>query len=255
MSATTDKITTIIVDDEQDAIDVLKFIIGKYCPELEVVATAHSADEAQEKIATLRPFLLLLDINIASTSGGRNTFDFLPNLPDYPCEIVFITAYDQYAIRAIKLHAFDYLLKPVEAGELMEMAQKLRERVAMHPMKGRLVSLAESSATSSEIWLPVRNGLRKVLLDEILWVKAEEHYSRIGLASNEVLFASKSFKELRELLEVPAFFCTHRSYLIQLNKIRELRFRGDSQVCMQDGTKVPVARNRKKEFLQLIGKT
>lgn len=251
----TSAISTLIVDDEQDAIDVLSYVIDKYCPELEVVATARSAATAIEKINQFKPALLLLDINIGSTSGGKNIFDVLPDLPKYPFEIVFVTAYDQFAIRAIKLHAFDYLLKPVDAREMMGMAQKLAARADASKLRPRLESLAESQSgkeAGHSIWLPVKSGIRKTEIEKIVWVKAEEHYTRICIEGGEVLFTNKSFKEVKEMLDRPGFFCTHRSYLIQLGKVSEVCLKGDNQVVMEDGSSIPVARNRKKAFESLL---
>lgn len=250
-------ITTFILDDEPDAVEVLSFMIAEYCSELTVVGKSYNGADALKQIEQLRPSLLLLDINIGSTSSGKTIFDFLPLLPDYPCEFVFITAYDQYAIRAVKLHAFDYLLKPVEVGELKEMSHKIAQQVASGGTRQRLEGLSrtgEMKEESKEIWLPVHGRLRKVILQEILWVKAEEHYTRVGLAGGEVLFVSRSFRELKAVLVPPNFFCTHRSYLANMDKIKEILYRGELQLVMEGGFVVPVARNRRGDFLQLMGK-
>ena len=120
-------IRAIIVDDEQDAREVLEYIITNYCKDIELVGVASNADEAFKIILKEKPNLLLLDIEIANDKSNENSFDLLKRLPTYNFEVIFITAYNEYALQAIKLHAFDYLLKPVNVQELVNSIGSIKQ--------------------------------------------------------------------------------------------------------------------------------
>lgn len=248
------QISTLIVDDEQDALDVMSYIIDKFIPELKVMGLARSSNQAYELILEHQPQLLLLDIDIGSTSEGETIFNLLSRVPVYGYKIIFVTAFNEYAIQAIKWHAFDYLLKPINVRELTEAVHKLQQQMSLGSGQDRIQGLSryfEKGRSNLPIWLPTSKGFKRVFIQDVVWVKAVEHYTEI-FAEGEVTFSNHAFKDIKEVLSQDFFFWVHRSYLINTRQIREIVVKGDNMVVMVDGTEIPIARNRKKTFLNFI---
>lgn len=251
-----DKLRAIIVDDEQDAREVLKYIITKYCSNVELVGIAENANQAYEIICKERPNVLLLDIQIATQNSPENSFDLLKRIPNYPYNIVFVTAYDKYAIQAIKIHAFDYLLKPVDVDELVHVfnsIQKEDKNIDSHTK--RINSLHESvtanNGNTNSIWLNTYKGHLKILYSEIKFIKSIEKYIEIQL-QEEKLFINQSLKEITELLPSDLFFKVHRSYLVNLLNIKEIRRENGEVYLAFNNEVIPVSRRKKVEFLKRV---
>lgn len=240
----------VIVDDEQSARNTLKAFIEKYCPDLEVVGMAEGVSEAAELIDGLRPDLIFLDIQMP----GENGFQLLKRLPDYHFSLVFTTAYDQYALRALKLGALDYLLKPIDMLELQEAVQKAAAHKEMVGSQNRLEFFKEQQQQDfpERLVVSTSEGFFILAFDEILWLEADRNYTRIILKNKRKIIASKTLKHFSELLPPTRFFRIHKSYAINLNEVVRVSRGQVGCVEMTDGSELEFAKGRKARLLELL---
>jgi two-component system LytT family response regulator len=253
-------LSAILVDDESHCLDTLEWQLEEYCPDVEVVARCNSGMEAIDRITELKPQLVFLDIEMP----GMNAFEMLEQLQHahsgstdrraLPFEIVFTTAYDQYAVHAFKIAAVDYLLKPIDERELQRSVAKVREHQSvLNADQLRLLNerLTQPQRTPGRLALPTSDGLELVEVDKILYCASESNYCHIHLADREY-FITRTLKEIQETLEGSSFFRIHNRFLINLNHLsKDVRGEG-GYVVMKNGQQLPVARSRKEELLQLI---
>ncbi|MEP7256304.1 MAG: LytTR family DNA-binding domain-containing protein [Ferruginibacter sp.] len=245
-------ITAIIVDDEAKGRLALRQKLKSYCPNVTIVAEAVDGIEALSAIDKHQPQLIFLDIEMPKMNG----FEMLNNIKEKKFHIIFTTAYDQYAIKAIKYAAFDYLLKPIDIEELKaavaradlsetEQTKKqieLLQQNMQHP-KNQLKKLA----------IPTLEGLLFFNINDIIHLEANSNYTFIHFSGKPKITASKTLKEFEELLPEDIFFRTHHSHLINLNYIKRY-IKGDGgQIELQNGNYVDVSRRKKEEFLKAIG--
>jgi two-component system, LytTR family, response regulator len=245
-------ITAIIIDDETKGRLALREKLSSYCPQIKVLAEAGNGAEALMLIQHHHPQLIFLDIEMPRMSG----FDMLNELPEKNFHIIFTTAYDQYAIKAIKYAAFDYLLKPIDIEELKTAVAKLDN--AQNNQTKKQVELLNQHMQHpkkqvSKLAIPTLEGLVFYEIKDIVYLEANSNYTNIYLDNKAKITASKTLKELEELLPPDIFFRTHHSYLINLNYIKRY-IKGDGgQIEMQNGAYVDVSRRKKEEFLKVIG--
>ena len=245
-------INTIIIDDEAKGRLALREKLSAYCPQIKVVAEAANGQEALLLIHHHKPQLIFLDIEMPRMNG----FEMLNEIAEKKFHIIFTTAYDQYAIKAIKYAAFDYLLKPIDIEELKTAVSKLdnqennqtKKQVELlnqnmqHPKK-QLYKLAISTS----------EGLMFYDINEIIHLEANSNYTAIYFANKTKIIASKTLKEFEELLPEDIFFRTHHSHLINLNYIKRY-IKGDGgQIELQNRNFVDVSRRKKDDFLKAIG--
>jgi two-component system, LytTR family, response regulator len=249
-------IKAILVDDEYKSRENLKMILEEYCADVAVTGQAGSVSEASELILTLKPDLVFLDIQMKMETG----FDLLESLHHIDFDIIFVTAYAEYALKAIKFSAVDYVLKPVDISELQEAVEKVikRRSKAQNLDKGKLeVLLSNLKSDDSEnykIALPTANGLVFVKLKNILYLEAESNYTNFHFADGSKIMVSRTLKEYEEMLANNGFFRIHKSYLINLNEIREY-VRGDGgYVVMSNKMALDVSKRKKEPFLDRISK-
>jgi len=259
-------IRAIIVDDEEKSRKLLKNLLSDYCSSVEVVTMANSVSSAMRAVQKYRPELIFLDIIMPDENGFR----LLEMIKDIDIEVIFTTAYDQYAIKAIRFSALDYLLKPINIDELQSSVMKVEEKLnRKHDEKTfnkRLHVFLENSQMQphqKKIGLPTQTGINFVIIEDILICRAEGNYSIIYLASNnskEII--TRTLKEFEELLSDYNFFRVHRSYLINLSHIKEYSrtnqspdFDGDGGcVIMINNMKIPVSREKRKLLLGRFSK-
>jgi len=242
----------IIIDDEAKGRLALKEKLKQYCPGIDVIAEAANGKEGIEVIEKLHPNIIFLDIEMPVMNG----FEMLNNISHQNFHIIFTTAYDQYAIKAIKYAAFDYLLKPIDIEELKTAISRtmacetdqtkkqieLLKQNNLHPKK-QLNKLA----------VPTLDGLLFYEINDIIHLEANSNYTQIYFNNQSKILASKTLKDFEELLPEEKFFRVHHSHLINLNYIKKY-IRGDGgQIELQNGTYVDVSRRKKEEFLKAIG--
>jgi two-component system LytT family response regulator len=242
---------SIIVDDEFKSRESLKALIEKFCENIEVSALCQNGDEALAAIETVKPDVIFLDIQLQRETG----FEILERLDKIEFEIVFTTAFSEFAVKAFKFAAIDYLLKPVDINELRQAIEKARKRI-LGSISERVAELAQNlrgtSFRHSRLAIPASDGLAFINVTEILYCEASGNYTNIYMDDNRKFVVSRTLKEYDDLLEEHDFFRIHNSFLINLNAIKRY-IRGDGgQVVMLNDKALDVSKLKKKGFLEKI---
>lgn len=240
-------IRAVIIDDEPHAAQVLQILLEKHCPGVIVEAVCHAAKEADKLVRTIKPQLVFLDIEMPHMNG----FELLEKLAPVNFQVIFTTSYDQYAIKAIRFSALDYLLKPVDPQELKAAVSK---SVAIVP--GQLDILGEKMrqppALSNRIALPTMEGLEMLPVDTILYCTANSNYTSLVLKDKQKLTVSRTLKEIEDMLEDYPFLRVHHSCLVNLHEIKKY-IRGEGgTLLMSDGAELSVSRSRKDLLLKKL---
>lgn len=242
----------IIIDDENGARESLHNLIEKYCPQLEIVAKATNIEDAYKLINELAPQLIFLDIEMPNGNG----FDLLQKFSSINFDVIFTTAYDHYAIKAIKYSAIDYLLKPIDIDDLKsaveKVIQKQNDKLIKNEQILSLLNNLKPEQADKKIALHEGDGLTFVRLKEIIRCESDGNYTTIILEGNKRIVTSKTLGEYEELFSNENFFRIHRSHLIHLNHIKKYIKGEGGYVIMSDGSQVEVSRRKKQEFLDKI---
>lgn len=246
---------TIIVDDEKLSRSVLKLLVEKHCPGLDIIAVCSDGISALEAIEKHKPDLLFLDIEMP----GLNGFDVLKACKDASFAIIITTSHDQYALEAIRHNALDYLLKPIIKEDLQDAVDKATIRLAR--IKEQSVSKTDSLMEflhqhlhpGERLALPSPEGLRMLLVKDILYCMADGENTRIYMQNaTEPSLVNRSLKEVEAALKNKGFFRVHHSYVVNLFYM-DRYIKGDGgDIIMSDGSCIPVSRNRKQEFMERI---
>jgi two-component system, LytTR family, response regulator len=243
----------LIIDDEVDCVGVLDKLLTKYCPSIQIVGMTSIAEEGILLANKHKPDLLFLDIEMPVKNG----FQVLDELENVPNHLVFTTAYDRYAVQAIKYAAMDYLLKPIDAAELQQAVGKALQKQEIDLRQLDLLRkqlYAPQRNTSDRIALPYQHGYTFIDVSSIIFCEADNNYTKIYLTTGEMYLITKTLGDVEEVLDKDTFFRTHRQYLININHIkRYIKGDGSILVMTNDGN-VPIARNRKDEFNLLFTK-
>lgn len=242
----------IIVDDEERARRTLKALLKEYCPEVEVIGTYKSVPEGVLAINKYRPNLVFLDIEMPEYNG----FELLGFFRDVDFEIIFVTAYNQYALKAFEVSAVDYLLKPVDSDQLAKAVEKAQIRLGKETMQERLETLQTNTQDPifKRIALPISDGLLFVELEDIISLEADGAYTQVFLKDGKQILVSKRLKFFEDILkERKSFYRSHRSYLININFVKKLN-RSEGFLELDNGKSIPLARDKKIEFEQLLKK-
>lgn len=247
-------IRAVIIDDEPHSIDTLKWKLENYCEEVEVVASFDQPAEAVKYLKEQQPDILFLDIEMPLLTG----FDVLEELgKDLPYDIIFITAYDNFGIQAVKFSALDYLLKPVQNKELKDAVEKHRKKSRPGAFSGQLDLLqhnvqAEKKGRLGKIALASKESIEFVEAGEILYCEANSNYTNVYMTDGKRKVISRTLRDFEELLSAHGFFRPHLSYLVNLQRIREF-VRGDGGfLVMENKVKIPVSKSKREALLQLL---
>ncbi len=243
-------ITAIIIDDEQKGRIALRQKIKDYCPDVTVTGEAGDGEEGLRLIEQLQPGIVFLDIEMPRMSG----FDMLLRVRQQNFHLIFSTAYDHYAIKAIRFAAFDYLLKPVDIEELRAVVQRIKSGDQNGNTAMRIETLAHNLKHAlNKIAIPTTEGLLFFNVGDIIHIEAQSNYTVFSFVNRPKLTVSKTLKEFEDLLPADVFFRPHNSHIINLQFIKRY-IRGDGgQIEMQNGDYVDVSRRKKDEFLRLLG--
>ncbi len=244
-------IKAVIIDDEPGNIQNLQNLLAQYCSNVAILATATSASQGIEIIKTYTPDLVFLDIEMPRSSG----FDMLDRLDNINFEVIFVTAFNQYAIKAIRFCALDYLLKPINIKELISAIErvslKLMQRKENEQMKLFIQHLKQPENTG-KIALPMANEIQFVDINQIIYCKGEDNYTYFFLTNNKNLLVSKTLKEYEELLSEYKFLRVHRSYLINLNFVKSFVKKEGGYIVMSNNAQVSISRNKKEEVMRVL---
>ena len=239
----------IIVDDELAAREILSQLIGRFCPEVDIVASCHDLEEAVIEIKALKPDVVFLDVEMPKFAGYEigQFFDKI----DF--NIIFITAYDKYAIKAFELSALDYLLKPVEIERLKETVEKAKKQVLLNSYKDKLMALSEDMKNSVKKYSYFDKGYTNyVNIDEIIGFEAQRSYTKMYLTNYRSILISKNTKTIEtELMEFNDFIRIHRSWIINKKNIVKYS-KSTNEIHLKEGILSKIARQCKPEFETIL---
>ena len=246
-------LTAIIIDDETSSSNTLRQKLHNHCPEVTIIAECENAEEGIENIEQKKPDIVFLDVEMPRMNG----FTMLQHLKNKNFEVIFITAYDHYAIKAIKISALDYLVKPVEVEDLKTAVEKAIQKRKQPPGNNRvellLQNILDEKKEHQRIAISSMEGLQFVVTDDIIYMEANSNYTIFFLTGNRKITATKTLKDFEELLPASIFIRIHHSYLINKNGV-EKYIKGDGgQVLMKNGVTLDVARRKKEEFMKAVG--
>jgi two-component system LytT family response regulator len=241
---------SLIIDDEHPAILGLSAQLQRVAPEVEVLGSASSVEEALTLIPKTLPELVFLDIMLVDGTG----FDLLDRLEEVNFNIIFTTAYDEYAVKAFRFSAVDYLLKPISSDELVAALGRMPENdvTAAAERVKRIVENRLLAAENRKMAIPEASGIRFVMLGDILRVEADSNCSILHLADGKTIVSTRGLRNYEELLADMGFFRCHKSFIVNLRHITRYNKGKQPSIEMTDKSTVPVARNSRDKLLELL---
>ncbi|MES2627983.1 MAG: LytTR family DNA-binding domain-containing protein [Bacteroidota bacterium] len=244
------RIKAIIVDDEPGAREVLESHIAQYCKHIELVDSCRSVAVASQSIRVNDPDLVFLDINMPRQDG----FELLKIHGDKNFKTIFTTAYDQYALKAIKFSALDYLLKPIDIDELVAAVAKVSKPESNTALQIEMLceQLLQQKGKPDKIILPTTKGFLTEYVDQIIRAEAENNYTVFIFANGRQEVVSRTLKYYEDLLQPLGFFRIHQSHLINMKHVKRYSKNNGSHITMSDNHEVAVARNKRAEFIELL---
>lgn len=244
-------IRCVIVEDEEMARRVLKSLLAQYCQDVMVCAEADDVVSGKTMIENFRPDLVFLDIEMPGGSG----FKLLSSIENIDFEVVFITAYEQFAIKAIRHDALDYILKPIDPKELVAAVEKVKEAKYKKTLKKQydnlLKNLDPEQLVVRKISISTSDKIHLINVDDIIRCESDNYYTKIFFKDGNSLLVSKTLKEMDQKLEEYDFVRTHKSHLVNMRCIKNF-IKDEMMVVMTDGTKVPVSKRKKENILEVI---
>lgn len=239
--------TALIIDDEQNNIDNLKLLLNQYCPNISIINHAKNAFEAEKIINLKKPEIIFLDIQMPEKNG----FQLLQSLPNHNFEIIFVTAFDQYGIKAIKFSAIDYLLKPIDIEELKAAVQKAIVRIQEKKQNQHLDNLIQILQNKQEkehhrIGLSTSKETRFVKTGEIIRCEASNNYTTFYLEEGEKIITSRPISEYEGLLNTYGFIRCHQSHLLNKKFIKSISKQDGGYLILFDNSTIPISRTKKE---------
>ena len=246
-------IKSVIIDDEPANITNLQQLLTQYCPQVEVMAVATSAIDGIRAISEHKPNLLFLDIEMPHGNG----FDLLESLSEVPFEVVFVTAFDKYAIKAIRFCALDFLLKPINILELTTAVARAEKKIFHKHENAQVQNLLQyikQPLQPQKIALPTAEEIVFAEVNTIIRCLGENNYTYVFLSNGSRILVSKTLKEFEELLGSYGFMRVHRSYLINSRFIKAYVKKDGGHIEMTDGSQVFISRNKRDVVLDALSK-
>lgn len=248
-------IKAVIIEDEKKSADLLARLLQKNCPDISVLGKAESVKEGIDLVNKLHPELIFLDVMMPDGSG----FEVLEKLKDFKFDVIFTTATDKFAVKAIKYSALDYLLKPIDTQELVHAVNKISERnksrlgsTNEENLRSLLENVRQNESQFSKITLPTGHAYEVVLIKDIIRCEANDNYTNVYLANGKKFLVSGTLKHYEDLLPAHEFTRVHHSHLINMNHM--VRFVKDDggYAVMSDGSQVEVSRRKREDFLNKL---
>lgn len=244
------RIKTVLVDDEPRGLSALQKLLQYNCPEVEIAAMCSSADEAKETISQLKPGLVFLDIAMPEKNG----FDLLHEIGTPGFEIIFVTAHNDFMMQAFRFSCVDYLLKPVEDELLSEAVSRAAKRIEEKSANNNLETLMynlqnKEGGQKLKICITSLKGFQVVKISEILYCEAAGNYTNFHFENGKIICASKPIHEYEALLEDCGFVRIHKTFLVNLEHIKEYRRGEGGSVIMNNDDELEVSRRKKEFFL------
>jgi len=240
---------TLLIDDEAKARENLRILLQKYCNgDIELIGESENVENGYKDILALKPDLVFLDIEMGKGTG----FDLLSKFDHYPFKVIFVTAYDQYAIKAIKFSALDYLLKPVTIKDLIDGVSKAKSAINYNKdahFQALFDVIKKPYQKTNRIAIPVQDGYRLLPVDQIMFCQAQKEYTFINQVNGEVICSSLNLGEYEDLLHEYDFFRVHHSYIINRQYIRRYVRGEGGEIVINNNQHIPVSRRKKDQFL------
>lgn len=239
----------VIIEDEKKARRILQTLIEENCDGVEVVGVAEDVPTGVKTIIATKPDVVFLDIELP----GFNGFELADFFEEINFEIIFTTAYSEYAIQAFQMSAVDYLLKPIQISQLVAAVEKAKVRNAQQ-MDEKISALKENlgKGGNGRIALPVAEGYMFVDQNEILYLEADNSYTTVYFSNGSKVVVSKNLKEFIGIINSPNFFKPHRSFYVNSNHIRQYNRQDNGSLLMDNGQTIYIARDKKIEFLEFM---
>ena len=240
-----------IVDDEPNCCKTLSLLLDRYCPEVQVTGIFHNGLDGLQAINASAPDLVFLDVQMPKMNG----FEMLEKLPSVNFHLIFTTSFDQYALKAFRFSAIDYLLKPVDREELQKAVQKVVQRSEL-PVSEQLQimfqKLYHPAASINKIALPTMEGLQMIPVQSIISCEADDNYTTLILKDNKKIVVSCTLKVIDEMLEDHSFIRVHRSFLVNLDEVEKYVKADGGYVVMSNGSHIYISRNKKEVLLKKL---
>jgi two-component system LytT family response regulator len=241
----------IIIDDEPFCCEILAAMLESDCPDVEIVNVSGNGADALKAIKQHSPDLVFLDVEMPKMNG----FEMLEQLSFVNFHLIFTTSYDQYALKAIRFSAIDYLLKPIDREELKRAVEKVKDRIQIpvtQQLELLLQKIRQPSHPVNKIALPTMEGLQMIPIETIVSCQSDDNYTTFKLKNGKKLLVTRSLKDIEECLEQYPFVRVHRSYLVNLNEIEKYIKGEGGYLVMSDGNTIDVARNKKEVLLKKL---
>lgn len=242
----------VVVDDEQNIREGIVDIINNYCPEVKSVFEASDVSSALQIINQVNPDILILDISL----GDETSFDILDRLNYADFKIIFVTAYEEYAVKAIKISALDYLVKPLNPKELIQAVNNAHKQLESDQTELKLEALLTNIKNISEgvkkIILKTSDSIFMVNIRDIIRCESDDYYTKFHLIDNRKIMVSKTLKEYEELLSEYGFFRSHQSHMVNLYFMDHFDKKSGGTIFMKDNSKVPVSSRKRNALLKVI---
>ena len=243
-------IRAVIIDDEKRSRETLVGMVDRYCPSIEIIGKAEGCQSGINMIRELSPDIIFLDIQMPDGSG----FKLLEELEEYNFEVIFTTAHDQYAIKAIRFSALDYILKPINPYDLKNSIQKYEQKQNKGQINKNIRVLLDnikSPEVEPKIILNTSEGIHIVKTDDIIRCESDDYYTRFFFKNESMILISKTLKQHEEILSEYNFIRTHKSHLINIKHIKSY-LKSDGIIIMSDGSNIPVSRRKKDKITEII---
>jgi len=242
-------IQAVLVDDEENSLEALTILLEKYCPDVTVIGTAQTVESAVETIDELRPELVFLDIALPDGQG----FEVLEQIEEKDFEVIFTTAYDQYALKAFEFSALDYLLKPIDAEKLKQSVERYKEIRGSGNLSGRVDVLKDSLKNINErIILSSMDGFEVYKIADIIRCEANGSYTTFFIKGGIKVVTSKTLNNFEKLLADKPFARVHSKHLVNLEYVKRYISGRGGYIIFDDGSQVDVSERKKKEFIRLM---
>lgn len=243
------QLKAIIIDDEKHAREALASLLSMYCPQVVIIAEGNSVENGLKSIRQLQPEVVFLDIAIGEETG----FDLVKQLQPIDFQLIFTTAFNEYALKAFRANAIDYLLKPINPNELISAVNKVQKSKNVQQLDNQFQQLFQSinPRKKEKIAVSATDGITYLDIEQIIHIIGNGNYTTFYLSDGNKMIASKNLKHYEELLPNEIFFRSHQSHLVNLQFIRKIQ-KGDGLIYLSNNTRVPITRHKRDLLIQLM---